>query len=395
MSTQKLQRFALFSGLSDKALQLLANSMRRLEIPAQRTIVQEGAIIDTIFCIDSGVVEVHKLASEKGLSPVLATLKTGDSIGELSLLGTATRSASIYTIQPSILLTINTADLQEILGTTSPEDYAQLLKNAGKITADRLLKTNTITVAALEKQVKEAVFRNRMANFFTQLVAILCIYAYFLAFVNLYVSHSLHMVRSVYLPLVVITFLLVPTVIFIFKNYKTNHLPISFYGLTTTGWREAVKEAFIFSLPALLLIVLTKWLAIYSGFTTTSVNLFNGVLINPNPRYSSSVVLGLMCIYLVFAPVQEFIARGVIQGSLAEFISGKHSRWQGIILSNLIFSAMHLSLSIGYALAAFFPGLLWGWLYSRQRNLIGVSVSHALIGGWAIYVVGVRAWVIN
>jgi len=28
----------------------------------------------------------------------------------------------------------------------------------------------------------------------------------------------------------------------------------------------------------------------------------------------------------------------------------------------------------------FLPGLFWGWLYSRHNSLLGVSISHLLIG---------------
>jgi membrane protease YdiL (CAAX protease family) len=39
---------------------------------------------------------------------------------------------------------------------------------------------------------------------------------------------------------------------------------------------------------------------------------------------------------------------------------------------------------------AFLPGLFWGWLYSRHRTLIGVTISHILIGAWIFYFVGVH-----
>ena len=32
--------------------------------------------------------------------------------------------------------------------------------------------------------------------------------------------------------------------------------------------------------------------------------------------------------------------------------------------------------------ASFFGGLLWGWLYSRERTLIGPTLSHVLLGLW-------------
>lgn len=55
--------------------------------------------------------------------------------------------------------------------------------------------------------------------------------------------------------------------------------------------------------------------------------------------------------------------------------------------ANIIFSAAHLYVSPGLAVMAFVAGLFWGWLYARQGTLVGVSVSHVLLGFWAFEVV--------
>ena len=57
------------------------------------------------------------------------------------------------------------------------------------------------------------------------------------------------------------------------------------------------------------------------------------------------------------------------------------------MLFRSIFSAAHLYVSPGLAVIAFVAGLFWGWLYARQSGLIGVSVSHVLLGLWAFEVV--------
>ena len=41
-------------------------------------------------------------------------------------------------------------------------------------------------------------------------------------------------------------------------------------------------------------------------------------------------------------------------------------------------------------LEEFLPGLFWGWLYARHGTLIGVSVSHILLGLWTVFVVGIE-----
>ena len=73
----------------------------------------------------------------------------------------------------------------------------------------------------------------------------------------------------------------------------------------------------------------------------------------------------------------------MIQSTLSVVLTGRSARWLPIVLSSAVFSMGHQHLGWSYALASFVPGLFWGWMYQRQRSLIGVSISHALIGVWA------------
>lgn len=59
-----------------------------------------------------------------------------------------------------------------------------------------------------------------------------------------------------------------------------------------------------------------------------------------------------------------------------------------IFLSNLIFSTMHLFMSVNLALLIFLAGIYFGWLYSRTRNLLGVTLAHALLGAWWFWIIG-------
>jgi membrane protease YdiL (CAAX protease family) len=96
----------------------------------------------------------------------------------------------------------------------------------------------------------------------------------------------------------------------------------------------------------------------------------------------------VISLYLVCVPIQELVVRGALQSTMQEVLVGRYNTFWAIILSNLLFSDVHTYISIGFGLLVFLPGLFWGWLYSRHRNLIGVSVSHIIVGAWAIFVVG-------
>jgi hypothetical protein len=100
----------------------------------------------------------------------------------------------------------------------------------------------------------------------------------------------------------------------------------------------------------------------------------------------------LVFVYCIFIVVQEFIARGVIISTILNFLEGvKHSRLGAIIMSSMLFSAQHLHLpSIAFAVLVFIPGIFWGWLFVRHRSILGVSISHIIIGIWTIQILGLN-----
>ena len=81
-----------------------------------------------------------------------------------------------------------------------------------------------------------------------------------------------------------------------------------------------------------------------------------------------------------------------IAASLQRLLEGaEHPRtWLAIWLANLSFAMTHAHLALYFIPVVIIPGLFWGWLYARQRSLVGVSVSHVLVGVWGIFIVGGR-----
>ena len=132
------------------------------------------------------------------------------------------------------------------------------------------------------------------------------------------------------------------------------------------------------------LIVLGKWVFIKFGAGTDNVPLFY-------MGYSTQSSLGLILTvvaYSTFSPIQEFIARGGIQSAFQELLISKHKNLIAVLIANIMFSMTHIHISTVIALVVFIPGLFWGWLYYRQKTLIGVCISHIIIGLFAIRVVG-------
>lgn len=95
----------------------------------------------------------------------------------------------------------------------------------------------------------------------------------------------------------------------------------------------------------------------------------------------------LFVLYLPVAIFQEFLARGVIQTAIESVLDTRNATFWAIITASALFGLVHIQLSVGVALASFLCSIYWGSLYTRQKSLVGVSLSHFLIGDTA-YVLG-------
>jgi membrane protease YdiL (CAAX protease family) len=139
------------------------------------------------------------------------------------------------------------------------------------------------------------------------------------------------------------------------------------------------------------MLVIIKWLIIFFVPAFHDFKLFDsGAFFNTEQMFTYQKYFLFMFFYVLLCPVQEFLVRGFIQTSMQALMDG-HSGWglvKVILLSNLVFASMHAHISFFFEISAFIPGLFWGWLYARQKTLVGVSVSHILIGVWAVFIVG-------
>jgi CRP-like cAMP-binding protein len=174
--------------------------------------------------------------------------------------------------------------------------------------------------------------------------------------------------------------------------------PAAFFGLRLDNWRSAVLLSGTASLAFILVGALLKWFVIQ----TTPALAGMPVIHLPEVKVADVAAATLTSplywfavgVYLFLTPVQEFVARCGIQAPLYAFLQGEEWRrrvW-AILVSNLVFSAAHAHISPQFALAAFIPGLFWGWIFARTNSLLAVSVSHFMIGGAGIFLFDIEAF---
>jgi membrane protease YdiL (CAAX protease family) len=87
--------------------------------------------------------------------------------------------------------------------------------------------------------------------------------------------------------------------------------------------------------------------------------------------------------YLIVAPMQEWLARGMFQASVERLLPWKRKGLAAVGIVSLVFAMFHLHISMSLSQAALATSVFWGWMFLRHRNLAGVSLSHFLLGTWS------------
>jgi CRP-like cAMP-binding protein len=113
-----LRAIPLFSGVSAADLESIASRLIERRFPKHATIVEEGLTGDYMYVIRQGRVKVTK-ASEDGREKIMDFLEQGAFFGEMSLFDQAPRSASIKTLEPSVLLALSRRDFLDLLSASS------------------------------------------------------------------------------------------------------------------------------------------------------------------------------------------------------------------------------------------------------------------------------------
>ncbi len=114
------------------------------------------------------------------------------------------------------------------------------------------------------------------------------------------------------------------------------------------------------------------------------IRLFRPDAYAPDKPFWDIRLFGLPQIAYIFtAGVQEFLARSVMQGNLSRILIGRHSATSAIVLSSLIFAALHIHLGFLFMVGAAILAGLEGILYKKQRSIYGVWLVH-----WAFGVTG-------
>ena len=131
-----LRSIPLFRRVSESDLEELATHLIERRFPKNATVVEEGLPGDYMYVIREGRAKVTK-ASEDGREKIMNFLEAGAFFGDMALLGDETRSASVKTLEESVLLALSRRDFIDLLR-QSPDLSLAVIEEL----ANRLRETN-------------------------------------------------------------------------------------------------------------------------------------------------------------------------------------------------------------------------------------------------------------
>ena len=366
-----------FQFLEPAELELLLNKSRQIILKNDEILFHQGDSSNSFFIILKGQLRTTKHVRNKKIEHILTDWKSGDIVGEISLIDHSPRTVTVKAIEITTVLEFPVEIIKQ-----NPELFNKISHSFYRNTARRLRFLTEVTVRSMEKQIQENKKRYALGLLMITVLTFICTYTIGLPFLEHW-RLRLPVTTLISAPLV---FILVIVMLVVMKK---SGFPYKTFGLSTKNWRQHIIEAILFSIPIIIILMVAKWIVLHFVLQETPVTFFNPKSSLPG-HFSWSLYWVILVIYILISPGQELIVRGALQSGFYIFLQGSKKKrlWIAIIISNLVFSIPHLYSSSYFALIVLIPGFFWGWLYARQKTLIGVSVSHIFIGVWMIFIIG-------
>jgi CRP-like cAMP-binding protein len=343
-----------------------------VEVEPGTDIVREGDEGDSLYLLEDGSAEVF-IGHDDTFG--VKTLGPGDSFGVMALLEGEKRTASVRARTRCSLYCLSKEALDKLAHGEDRTIFPSLLKNLLRDQIRYMRVSNEKAVEALRRQLELSDTRVQMGTFITFMIAILSIYSYAL---RIWLDLVASEVDTT--PVTIVGTVAVAIVIWLLMRKVKD--PLSSYGLTMKNWKGQLRESLLWTAAFCIAVTVVKWLLILILPSWQHLSVLDW------PGVSDSGVDVRIVFYSLFAPFQEFVARGAMQSSLQRFLTGRYANLRAILVVTLVFGAHHLWIDTSFGFLTLIPSLLWGAMYARQGSLFGVSVSHIIIGDYVCFIMG-------
>jgi membrane protease YdiL (CAAX protease family) len=354
----------------------------RIYAPGEH-LLREGEPDDFVYVLLEGHAALVK-ATSLGTTPSrIGDLREGDTFGEVKIVDRQPSSASVVAVTrvTAVAIDLDVFDRHESLA----EARATVWRNVGEIVAERLRRTSTTGADAIQRELAESQGRVYAGHFFLFVFCMIAGIQFAFSAVALIPA-----TRRPPMPVLSLIFI-IWTAIPLWLSLRQSPFSRESYGLTLReGWAHA-RQALVWTTPLLLLLLLVKLVGIHWIPSMAGHPLLEPSASLAGRPFDWRLFVLFMLLYGIHSPLQEFVGRAVLQGSLQHFLGVPRGcvNWKVIWMSSLLFASSHVVGGFWLAAATFVPGLFWGWMFAKQRSLIGVSVSHIAVGWWAFFVLGI------
>jgi len=126
-----LKRVEMFIGLSDEMLDKVTSLCKSKSYKTEEIIIERNSSPDNFYLIQNGTVEIITASSDDAqelADSVVLTLGKGQSFGEMGLVDSGARSATVKTETDTELLTIDCAEFLNLCETDTDLGY-QVMRN--------------------------------------------------------------------------------------------------------------------------------------------------------------------------------------------------------------------------------------------------------------------------
>ncbi|HHV96176.1 MAG TPA: cyclic nucleotide-binding domain-containing protein [Clostridiaceae bacterium] len=356
-----------FFGLKDKdeapkELFFVLDRIKMRNFKAGEKIIQEGDKADSLYIIDKGQADV---ISESSGGIIIGQLKEKDFFGEVALLTGKTRTATVVAKTDMVTFQLFREDVDQVI-----KNYPHIIGTLFQKLYERL-KVSYLSLEERNEQLqKMSKIRTELASLFSSVVLMITCYTFILGLLNNDLLIQYLPEQSSYFFSRIIE---VSTLVLVFRIVRNSSLSWKDFGLNTIGAKKSIIESLVISSIIIGIMCLVKY----------------ALIINYPDKFPEKQIIEwkyfdyTYVTYLVVAPLQEFITRGVVQSTLQRLLVGRHKIFMSILITSFLFGSLHVFYSLYLGLAAIITSWFWGWMYYRHQNLIGASISHFLIGNMA------------
>jgi CRP/FNR family cyclic AMP-dependent transcriptional regulator len=133
---QQFYRVPIFAGLNEDTLEALSNRSHETVVKAGALVVREGDSGNRFYLIGSGSVRVVKNFNTPD-AVELAKLTKGDFFGEMCILETLPRVATVEALEPTTLFSLSSLAFYHLYE-TAPKEYCVLVLNIARDLSRRI-----------------------------------------------------------------------------------------------------------------------------------------------------------------------------------------------------------------------------------------------------------------